>query len=202
MTMTSSDLLSVVAGVAIVIIIACVAHPGWFPQAAAPEESTPALTTTTPTPALQVPQTPAPTPAVLEQKLAYVRYPAKEYQISTIPENISYKGGSDPPWSESNISAFAYLEESHGGVTETFTVPYQVWRINCTLENGRKPESAGLTVLLVDAKENRIIDGAEIRGPGTIIKNIEISNRPFYLIVKTQNSDPFRITLETKTKYL
>lgn len=200
--MNSGDLLSVVAGVAIVIIIACIAHPGWFPHSAVPAENTPSLPTQAPTLPLQVSQTPTPTPSIQEQKLTYVKYPALEYQITTIPENISYFGASDPPWSGSNISTFAYLEESRGGVTETFNVPYQVWRINCTLEMGRRPESADLSVLLVDAKDNTIVDGAEVRGAGTVIKNVELSNRPFYLIVKTQNPDPFRITLETKTRYL
>lgn len=198
--MNSGDILSVVAGVAIVIIIACVAHPGWLPHSAAPAENTPSLSTPTPTLPLQVSQTP--TPSIQEQKLTYVKYPALEYQITTIPENISYFGASDPPWRGSNISAFAYLEEPGGGVTETFTVPYQVWRINCTLEMGRRPESAGLSVLLVDAKDNTIVDGAEIRSAGTVIKNVEVSNRPFYLIVKTLNPAPFRITLETKAQYL
>lgn len=199
--MASGDLLSVAAGVGIVILLACITHPGWFSLPAAPEENTPVLPVMTPTPTLQVPQTPA--PSVEVQRLAYVKNPALQYQIHLIPENSpGHLGASDPSWQESNISTFAYLEESRGGATDTFTVPYPLWRINCTLAGGSRPEAAGISVLLVDAKDNEIVDGAEVKGQGTVIKNIEVSGKPFYLIIKTQNSDPFRITLETKTRYL
>ncbi|WP_298670184.1 hypothetical protein [uncultured Methanofollis sp.] len=197
--MASGDLLSVAAGVGIVIILACITHPGWFSLPAAPEENTSAVVP--PVPTIEVPQTPA--PSVQVQRLTYVKNPAREYEVHLIPEdNVGRLEASDPPWQETNISVFASLEASRGGATETFTVPYPLWRINCTVENGSRPESAGISVLLVDAEDSTIVDGAEIRGPGTVIKNIEVSGKPYYLVVKTQNSDPFRITLETKTRYL
>lgn len=196
--MASGDLLSVGAGVGIVILLAFIAHPGWFSLPQAPEESIPIMT---PVPTLQVPQTPA--PSVPVQRLTYVKNPALQYPVHLIPEDsVGHFGASDPPWRESNISTFAYLAESRGGATETFTVPYPLWRINCTVEKGSRPEAAGISVLLVDAKDNEIVDGAEVRGPGTVVKNIEVSGKPFYLIVKTRSSQPFRIALETKTPYL
>lgn len=199
--MASGDLLSVAAGVGIVIVLACIAHPGWFSLPAAPEENAPLLPVVTPAPTVAVPQTPVPSFQV--RRLAYVKNPALHYQVHLIPEgSMGHFGASDPPWRESAISAFAYLEESRGGATETFTVPYPLWRINCTVMEGSRPESAGISVLLVDAKDNEIVDGAEVRGPGTVIKNIEVSGKPFYLVVKTENSDSFRITLETKTRYV
>jgi hypothetical protein len=197
--MASGDLLSVAAGVGIVIILAFVAHPGWLSFPAAPVENIPV---TTPVPTLAVPETPAPS-SFQVQKLSYVKNPALQYQIHIIPEDsMGHFGASDPPWRESNISTFAYLEESRGGATGTFTVPYPLWRVNCTVEKGSRPESAGISVLLVDAQDNTIIDGAEVIGPGTVIKNIEVSGKPFYLVVKTKSSQPFRIALETKTRYL
>lgn len=201
--MASGDLLSVVAGVGIVIILAFIAHPGWFSLPAAPEENIPAAVVTAPVPTIAVPQTPAPSPTVEVKRLTYVKNPALHYQVHLIPEDgTGHYGASDPPWRESNITVFATLDEVRGGATETFTVPYPLWRINCTVEKGSMPEAAGISVLLVDAKDNEIVDGAEVIGPGTVIKNIEVSGKPFYLVVKTKSSQPFRITLETKTGYL
>ena len=203
--MSSGDILSVAAGVGIVILIACVVHPGWLAFPAAPG-SAPDIgasgNTPVPTPPLPVVTPPLPSVSRDIQKLTYVRNPSVTYQIYLLPDTMSTFGASDPPWQSSNISTFASLEASSGGATETFTVPYPVWRINCTMYKGDRPGNAYLGVLLVDAEENTIVDGAEVLGPGTIIKNIEVSGKAFYLIVKTQTRDGFRVSLETRSQYL
>lgn len=124
--------------------------------------------------------------------------------LSTISPAISLRtGGSDPLWKENEgIVPFAYIEEARGGITEAFHVPYTVWRLNCSVSATVRPEAAHFRMALVDLESGSIIEGAELRYPGSIIKNVERGGKDFYLIVSVNEIDSYRITLETLPKYL
>ena len=55
---------------------------------------------------------------------------------------------------------------------------------------------------LIDAETGTIVDGAELHFPGNIIKNVQVGNKEFYLIIGAENIDSFQITLETLSRYL
>ena len=55
---------------------------------------------------------------------------------------------------------------------------------------------------LVDIKSGTIVKGAEMRYPGSIIKNVQVGGKDFYLIVGVEDISSYRITLETLTEYL
>jgi hypothetical protein len=115
---------------------------------------------------------------------------------------MSSFGASDPLWRFNSSARFAYLEESHGGITTIFTVPYPVWRLNCTVSAWRSPEKAHIRLLLVDAEKGTIVNGIEWRNPGSVVKNVQSRFRPLYLIVSTEYVDRFVVSLETPADYL
>jgi hypothetical protein len=55
---------------------------------------------------------------------------------------------------------------------------------------------------LVELKSATIVEGAELRYPGSIVKTVERGGKDFYLIVGVDAIDSYRITLETLPEYL
>ena len=55
---------------------------------------------------------------------------------------------------------------------------------------------------LVERESGTIVEGADLRYPGSIIKNVERGGRDFYLIVGVDEIDSYRITLETLPEFL
>jgi len=195
--MNSGDILSFAAAIGIVLIIVCIVHPPW----AAPGDTVQTSeTVSTPLPTT-LPVTPAQTKQFIPVRLEYVQQPVTKYQTYIIPDNLTTFGMSDPVWRGSNITSFAYLEGSYGGVTEPFFVSYPVWRLNCTVRKGSQPENARFKVLLINKETGSIVDGAELSGPGKVIKNQETSGKEFYLVVQSSYAE-FRIELETREEYL
>jgi hypothetical protein len=195
--MNSGDILSFAAAIGIVLIMVCIVHPPW----AAPE-TLPTADTTAPTPMpVTTPATPAPIKTFVPVRIEYAQQPVMKYQTYIIPGNLTTFGMSDPVWRGSDIASFAYLEESYGGVTDPFFVSYPVWRINCTVRNDEYPENARFKMMLIEKETGTIIDGAELKGPGKVIKNQEISGKDFYIVVQSSHA-MFRIELETREEYL
>ncbi|QYZ80237.1 hypothetical protein E2N92_12755 [Methanofollis formosanus] len=197
--MSSGDLLSVAAGVVIVILVASAVQ--WWGDDRPPIDGIddgqhPPLTHP-PDP------TPSPTPVSLPapSKLGYVEKPVLKYKTYLLPDNISLFGASDPSWKTKECVVFASLEEEHGGVTGTFTVPYPIWRMNCTVIPDNNPGSTLFRAILVDASTNTIIEGMELCGPGHVVKNIEVSNGEYYLIVECRHAH-FTMNMETKKEFL
>ncbi|MDV2482558.1 hypothetical protein F8E02_11210 [Methanoculleus sp. Wushi-C6] len=198
--MDKGDVLSILAAV---IIVSAVAIAFRLPVAdagqAVPEPVTPGGI---PTPAVTA--TPAPASPVLPA-LTKISYTTRiwDYPRCHLPANLVSYGGSDPSWQGAhNVIPFAYVEEAKGGITETFHVPYDVWRLNCSVTATVRPEAARFRMALVERESGTIVEGASLQYPGSVIKNVERGGKDFYLIVSVDQVDAYRITLETLPQYL
>jgi D-alanyl-D-alanine carboxypeptidase len=114
---------------------------------------------------------------------------------------MSNYGSSDAEWKYSRSVIFAYIEENHGGISETFTVPYPVWRMTATVSATRTPEKARFRMILVDEQSGRILEGVEIRFPGSVTKVVAARGRPLYMIIAAENLDEFTINLEAPSDF-
>lgn len=198
--MDKGDVFSILAALIIVSAVGVVFHS---PTAEAePEVPVSVLPDDTPTP----PVTVAPTPTLpVPPEFTRISYTTNvwSYPNCYLPENLMLYGGSDPLWEKSaDIIPFAYIEETRGGITETFHVPYAVWRLNCSVSATIKPEAAHFRMALVDLESGAIVEGADLHYPGSIIKNVQRGDKDFYLIVSVDEVDSYRITLETLSQYL
>jgi hypothetical protein len=199
------DLLSIVAALIVVSVVAVLFQtPPEEPLAEGPGDVLPGVEAT-PSPSI-IPSpapTPLPSPAPLPEPTR-IHYTTAiwDYPCCYLPDNLTYYGGSDPLWKSSAIIPFAYIEEERGGITEVFHVPYAVWRLNCSVSATIRPEAAHFRMALVDLASGNIVEGAELRYPGTIIKNVQRGGKDFYLIVSVQEVDSYCITLETLPEYL
>jgi len=194
------DLLSIIAALIIVSAVALLLRP----PAAEPGSGVPETPVTTPTPPITTP-TPIPTPTIALPEPFRITYTTSvwDYPVCYLPENLTRYGGSDPPWKGAHRAvAFAWIEESRGGITEAFYVPYSVWRLNCSVSATVWPEAARFRMALVELESGTIVEGAELYYPGSIIKNVERGGKEFYIIVSVDNIDSYRITLETLPEYL
>ena len=198
------NLVTLLAAAAVVSMVLLLAHSLLIPPTVrVTPEPTPIPTLPPATPS---PSPPPPTPAATPQGITPTRitYTGQfsSYPVLFIPSDMSPYGAPDAPWQFNSSVRFAYLEESHGGFTTIFTVPYRVWRINCTVSAWRSPEEAHLRLLLVDAETGTPLEGIEVRNPGTVVKNVQSRFRPLYLIVSTEQVDRVFISLETPADFL
>jgi hypothetical protein len=205
--MQRGDLAAVIIGLSLVIVLTVITSPPVSPPGQAP-----ATIPTTPPPSLLVtpvppettesppPETPAP-PALAAKRIGYTEN-YFSLPVRFLPSNMAIYGSSDAPWPYDSGQTFAYVEESHGGITETFTVPYSLWRMNATLYATRSPEKANFRMVLVDEESGRILEGVEIRFPGTVSKTVAAHGRPLYMVIDAQNADRFVITLEVPSVYV
>ncbi|KAF5047897.1 hypothetical protein DSECCO2_455710 [anaerobic digester metagenome] len=187
------DVFSIVAALIIVVAVAVVFRPpGADAGTEVPEGPAPEIT---PTPSITAP--PAPEPTRISYTSGIWSYP-----LVHLPDNLTRYGGSDPPWKETaDIIPFAYLEEARGGITETFHVPYAVWRLNCSVSAIVRPEAAHFRMALIERERGTIVEGVDLHYPGSIIKNVERGGKDFYLIVSVDDVESYRITLETLPAY-
>lgn len=195
--MDKGDVFSIIAALIIVVAIAVIFRPPGADAGAAipevPDSPTPEIT---PTPTITAPPAP-PDPVRIFYTTGIWSYP-----LVRLPGNLTLYGGSDPPWKETaDTIPFAYLEEARGGITETFHVPYAVWRLNCNVSSTIRPEAARFRMALVELESGAIVEGADLHYPGGIIKNVERGGKDFYLIVSVDEVDSYRITLETLPEY-
>ncbi len=197
--MDKGDILSIFAALVIVSAIALIFRP---PIAeAGPEASEPLAPVDIPTLAVTTPPTPT-SPALPDLTRISYTTGARDYPIWYLPDNLTRYGGSDPPWEETTVVPFAYIEEARGGITTAFHVPYAAWRLNCSVSATVRPEAARFRMALVELKSATIVEGAELRYPGSIVKTVERGGKDFYLIVGVDAIDSYRITLETLPEYL
>lgn len=194
------DVFSILAALILVSVVAvAVQMPPAEAGAAAPQIPTQA---STPTPAVTASPAPA-SPGLPEPVRISYTTGIWDYPCCHLPANLTSYGGSDPPWPRATeITPFAYIEETKGGITRTFYVPYDVWRLNCSVTATVRPEAARFRMALVERESGTIIEGAILQYPGSIIKNVERGSKDFYLIVSVDEVDAYRITLETLPNYL
>jgi hypothetical protein len=110
-------------------------------------------------------------------------------------------GESDIRRSGQDVVTFAYVEDSRGGLTRVFSVPYPVWTMDIRVVDNTTPNIASFRMALCYAANGTIIDGVELIHPGTAYKKIQTSNTPLYLIISTNNIEGYRIDMQTSRQY-
>jgi hypothetical protein len=116
--------------------------------------------------------------------------------VRFLPGDMEMYGFSDVEWQYNRSVVFAFVEENHGGITETFEVPYPVWRMTCTVFSTKTPEKAWFRMILVDQTTGQILEGAEIHYPGSVTKVVVSKERPLYMVIEAVNVERYMITLE------
>jgi len=198
--MERGDLAAVLIALTLVIILTVVLSP----PAQVHRQATEGVGVTTPVPTAlptPVPETtespsPQPTPApALTKRIIYTR-DYYLFPVRFLPSDMNMYGFSDIEWQYDRSVAYAYIEENHGGITEPFTVPSPVWRMTSTVSATRTPERARFRMILVDQKSGRVLEGVEIRFPGSASKTVSSSRRSVYMVIEAENVDRFLITIE------
>jgi hypothetical protein len=204
----SGDILALIAGIAIVIFVAVLANPPDLSEkpASSGNVAQPVGTDTQP-PSPGTTMVPGFSPTSSEttwnENLHRIYYTDKpfSYPEYRMPENMETFGASEIPWKTREWVPFSVIEESRGGLTQVFSVPYPVWVINTTVTAGIHPQYSNLRFALCYADTGGIIEGEEILHQGTSYRVVQTSNTDMYLIIATQNIDRFRIYLETPRDY-
>jgi len=215
----SGDILTLVGGLVVVIVIAVLVNPGYLSGIQAiikPSPSTPVSAhfqtpsptapyptirdTTFTTPVIPKTTTVSQIPANQPYHILYTTTPFS-YPRYTIPDDIGTFAVSGPPTSKGEMVSFAYVEGTKGGLTRNFSVPYPFWVINITMVADRFPQYGKLRMVLADASDGKIIDGAEILNQGTTYVTVSTSYQNVYMIISTAEIDYYRINLETTRKY-
>jgi hypothetical protein len=209
----TGDILTVAGGLFIVLVIALIANPHYLSGHQDSFNGTPAPTRTLlplVTVSSQLPATPnVPTPAAtpvltLTPSPPYRIYYSDKpfsYPVVRLPDNLDLYGESDIRRSDQDIITFAYIEESRGGLTRVFSVPYPVWAMDIKVVDNTTPNIASFRMALCYAANGTIIDGVELIHPGTAYKKIQTSNTPLYLIISTSSIEGYRIDLQTSRQY-
>jgi hypothetical protein len=208
--MKKGDLVAVITGLFLVIVLMVLLSPPAYrsgdattpvpttraPETLAPVIPVPPVMETTIGPAPELPTQPPVTTKRIFYTDNYYAFP-----VRYLPSDMSIYGFSDVDWPYNSSVAFAYVEENHGGITETFTVPSPVWRMTSTLYSPRTPEKAKFRMILVDMESGRVLEGAEIRYPGTVTKTVVARGRPVYMVVQAENVERYMIVLEVPEPY-
>ncbi len=212
--METGDILTVAGGLFIVIIIALIANPQYLSGLQAPLIGGTAAPTRTllPLPALTSPL-PATTSILTTGPILITSLtPAPPYRISytdnpfsypviRLPDRVDTLGESDIRRSGQDIVTFAFVEDSRGGLTRVFSVPYPVWSMDIRVIDNTTPNIASFRMALCYAANGTIIDGVELIHPGTAYKKIQTSNTPLYLIISTAGIEQYHISLQTSRQY-
>jgi hypothetical protein len=213
----SGDILTLVGGLVLVIIIAIIINPHYLSGVSAvPIPQEPAVTlsghlTATPTanttliPLETVNPAPKPTSSRIRPddppyRIYYSSTPFK-YPNFRLPENMETYGASDIPQRNQELVPFAYVEDTRGGLTQSFSVPYPVWIINTTVIANRTPQYGNFRMALCYSSNGSIIEGEEILNRGGSYRIVQTSNTDLYMIITTAYIDRYHISLETPRSY-
>jgi hypothetical protein len=205
----SGDIVTLIGGLVVVIVVAILANSGTISGVQTffhpPPTNVPVAAIPLPTPFLTLVPTqvltpvPVPTPAP-PYRIFYTSNPFS-YPVYKLPENMGTFGASGNLGYGQEMVPFAFVEDTRGGVTQKFFVPYPVWGMNITVTANRTPQYGNFRVVLADATDGRIIDGGEILNRGSMYRIIHTSNTDVYMIISTAYIDRFRIDLETDRSY-
>jgi hypothetical protein len=205
----TGDLLTLVGGVVIVVIIALVTNPHYLselsPVPATPVPTTASIDQPTPSPTRIVPLTTVPTvtaePTIAPPyRITYTSDPFK-YPKFRMPDNMGIFGADDLPIRYREKVTFAYMEETRGGLTQKFVVPYPVWEMKTTVIANRTPQYGNFKMVLCYGNNGTVIDGEEILNRGSMTRVIETSGTEVYMIITTAYIDSYRIELQTPRDY-
>lgn len=210
--MERGDVITIAAGIVIVAVIAVMVKAGGILPSArhddvsvtqSPVNPEPPAISRIPTPEVSSGALPTRAPAIpdpIPYRIFYSSRPL-DYPVFRLPEHMETFGASEIPWKDPDTVAFAYIEETRGGLTQEFSVPYGLWGMNITAEAWTKPQYARLDMVLCSAKDGAVIDGMELLGPGSAFRSVQVSSTGVYIIVHTQNVDRYRITFITPRTY-
>jgi hypothetical protein len=206
------DIFALLAGTAIVIIVAVMANHSDFSgkpfptgasvQPEGKETQFPVSGTTTHPGITPVPvstsgiekSNPAP------HRIFYTDKPFT-YPVYRMPDDMETFGASEIPGPDQEWVPFAFIEDTRGGLTQVFTVPYPLWAMNTTVIAEHHPQYGNLRLALCYADTGGIIEGEEILNRGTSYRVIQTSNKAMYIIIAVGSIDHFRIELETPRVY-
>lgn len=95
------------------------------------------------------------------------------------------------------------LEQRRGGVSTIFRVPKTpYWRIKTEVTADRFPGQAVFRYILCDAQTGALLDGGEVTGRGSMRSIVLSSEKEMYLIISAKNIDYYTLTLEVPKEYL
>jgi hypothetical protein len=211
------DILALFAGIAIVIFVAIMANPpdfsgtpfssGTAVQPEGKETQFPVSGTATPHGIAPIPvETTGIEKTGIEKsnpppyRIFYTDKPFT-YPVYRMPDDMETFGASEIPGPDREWVPFAYIEDTRGGLTQVFSVPYPLWVMNTTVIADNHPQYGNLRVALCSADTGGIIEGEEILNRGTSYRVIQTSNKSMYIIIATGSIDHFRIELETTRVY-
>jgi hypothetical protein len=211
----SGDILAVAGGLVIVLVVALFVNPQYLagfslnqptttPQVTpirSPDQVTlTPVVTMTPSP---VPTKTTPVPVPTQAPPYQIFYTDKpfSYPAYKLPERMDTFGESDIRRSGEDVVTFAYMDDTRGGLTRIFSVPYPVWMLNITVNASRTPQVGNFRMALCYAKNGTIIDGTEILNQGSAYKKIQTSNTDLYIIISTANIERYHIDFLTTRQY-
>ena len=206
--MERGDIITMIAAMAIVCMIAVFANPQSLTGLPLPGPAAPVITPApiptsflidTPVP---ITPTPSPTPIPPDAPPYRIFYTDKPltYPVFKLPENMVTFGASDIPQQEELVT-FAFVEDARGGLTQVFSIPYPVWVMNTTVISERNPQYGNFKMVLCYASNGSVIEGEEILNRGSTYRIVQTYNTPVYMIVSTTYIDRYRIDLQTPRKY-
>lgn len=206
--MEKGDILTLAAGLIIVLVVAVIANPQNLAFITGAGQQTPPAVipvTTVPGPTMvtSVSVKPIP-PLVLPDAPPYrIYYTDKpfEYPAFKLPENMETYGASDIVSRSQERVPFAFVEGNRGGLTQVFSVPYPVWIINTTVIANRTPQYGKFQMVLCYADNGAIIEGEEILNRGSSYRIVQTSNTKVYMIISTAYIDSYYISLEAPREY-
>jgi hypothetical protein len=203
------DFLIFAAGIATVMVIAILANPQSISGFTAPvpvvtsvppRVLTPLPVVTIITPSYQE-VTPPPLPTDTPQYRIFYTDKPLSYPRFQLPGNMETFGASDILLREQEMVPFAFIEDTRGGLTQKFIIPYPFWALNISVTATTSPQYGHFRMVLCDASNGTIIEGVEILNRGTVYRNVQTSNMNLYMIISTTSVDRYRITFETPRKY-
>ncbi|HJX55564.1 MAG TPA: hypothetical protein VJ350_01890 [Methanoregula sp.] len=209
MYVESGDSIALAAGIIIVLFVAVMAHPEYLAALQIPfSVEVPAAipqirisAEPTPVPQVQIPIIPAlPGSRGSLYRITYTDKPYS-YPLYILPNNMETFGASELPAKTLEWVPFAFVEDTRGGLTEVFSVPYPVWVINSTVVAKTRPQYSVFRMVLCSAESGEIVEGEEILNRGTSYRIVQTSNTGMYMVISTENIDRFYIRLETPRNY-
>jgi len=209
--MERGDIVTMIAAIAIVCVIAVFANPQSLAGLHLPVPAIPVGTPVPPanptpllidTPSLITPTaTPTPLPTDAPPYRIYYTDKPLTYPVWMLPTNMNTFGASDIPLRGEEMVTFAYVEDVRGGLTQTFSVPYPIWVMNTTVVSERNPQYGNFRMALCYAGNGTVIDGEEILNRGLAYRVVQTSNTKMYMIIGATYIDSYRIDLQTPRKY-
>lgn len=207
--MEKGDFLIFAAGIATVIVIAILVNPQSIPGVTAPVPvatpvPAPALT---PLPVLTIVTppnrevTPPPIPTDAPQYRIFYTDDPHSYPLFKLPENMETFGGSDLLRREYEMVPFAFVEDTRGGLTQKFSIPYPLWALNISVTANTSPQYGNFRMVLCYASNGAILKGLEILNRGSAYRIVQTSNMDLYMIISATSIDRYRITFETPRNY-